>query len=85
MNLNVLFDILTNFKIKFTEYPTPTQVSNMNLKFIVEAPMIKYFRAEKPDVYTNRELFLQSIRLSKNKNKNEVEIVLIELEPGADG
>ena len=40
LNLNMLFDKLTNFKIKFknTEYPTPTQVSNKDLVFIVETP-----------------------------------------------
>ena len=40
LNLNSFFTILTNFKIKFknTGYPTPTQVSNKDLVFIVETP-----------------------------------------------
>ena len=35
MNLNTLFDKLTNFKIKFTENPSPVQVSNKKLTFIL--------------------------------------------------
>ncbi len=39
-NLNMLFDKLTNFKIKFTEdedkTPTLTQVSNMKVVFVDE-------------------------------------------------
>jgi len=33
MNMNDLFDRLTNFKIKHRENPTPTEVSNMNIVF----------------------------------------------------
>ncbi len=35
MNLNTLFDKLTNFKIKFTKDPSPIEVSNMDLVFIM--------------------------------------------------
>ncbi|MCK5609254.1 hypothetical protein KAR91_45690 [Candidatus Pacearchaeota archaeon] len=35
INLNTLFDKLTNFKIKFKENPSPTQISNKDLVFHV--------------------------------------------------
>ena len=35
MNLNTLFDRLTNFKIKFTENPSPVEVSNLPLIFMI--------------------------------------------------
>ena len=38
LNLNSLFTILTNFKIKFTEKPSLIEVSNKDLVFIVETP-----------------------------------------------
>jgi hypothetical protein len=34
INLNILSMLMTNFKIKFTENPSPIQVSNKNLVFI---------------------------------------------------
>ncbi len=38
LNLNMLFDKLTNFKIRFTEKPSPKEISNKDLVFIVEIP-----------------------------------------------
>ncbi len=36
MNLNTLFDKLTNFKIRFTEKPSPLEVSNKEIVFVIE-------------------------------------------------
>ena len=33
MNLNTFIDRLTNFKIKFSEKPSPIEISNKNLIF----------------------------------------------------
>ena len=38
LNLNSFFTKLTNFKIKFTEKPSPIEISNKDLVFIVETP-----------------------------------------------
>lgn len=35
MNINDLFTKLTNFKIKFTTNPSPIEVSNLPIRFIV--------------------------------------------------
>ena len=35
-NLNMLFDKLANFKMKFTEKPSPVEISNKSLIFAVE-------------------------------------------------
>ena len=42
INLNALFTILTNFKIKFTKDPSPTEISNMNLYFFVGSNPVKF-------------------------------------------
>ena len=42
LNLNMLFDKLTNFKIKFTEKPSPTQVSNADLYFFVGGKRVEF-------------------------------------------
>ena len=44
MNLNELSDKITNFKIKFTEKPSPIQISNMNLLFFIDRRAIKFDR-----------------------------------------
>lgn len=36
MNLNMLFDKMTNFKIKFIENPSPVKISNKDLIFIID-------------------------------------------------
>jgi len=35
MNINELFDKFTNFQIKHTENPTPIEVSNMSIRFLI--------------------------------------------------
>ncbi len=35
INMNTLFDKLTNFKIKFTENPSPIQIGNKGLVFVI--------------------------------------------------
>ncbi len=42
LNLNMLFDKLTNFKIKFTKKPSPTQVSNADLYFFVGDKRVEF-------------------------------------------
>lgn len=42
LNLNMLFDKLTNFKIKFTEKPSPTQVSNADLYFFFKGERVEF-------------------------------------------
>lgn len=41
INLNTLFTRLTNFKTKFTENPTPIQVSNADLFFFVGSKRVE--------------------------------------------
>ncbi len=41
-NLNELFNRLTNFKIKFTEKPSPVQVSNADLFFFVGSKRVEF-------------------------------------------
>lgn len=45
LNLNSLFTRLTNFKIKFTENPSPTQISNKDLVFRVDSKEEEYQRS----------------------------------------
>lgn len=68
MNMNILFDVLTSFKIKFTKHPDPTQVSNMKLKFVKEQTGIKNT--------IKKEYNMKGIQLSEDEK--EVEIVLSE-------
>ena len=57
MNLNDLSNKLTNFKIKFTEKPSPTEISNMDLVFhAVSYAEESYFREyEFKDIVFNSE------------------------------
>ena len=49
MNMNDLFDKLTNFKIKHTKNPTPTEISNMRISISARGQM--YNRVEIDKIY----------------------------------
>ncbi len=56
LNLNMLFDKLTNFKIGFVENPTSTQISNKDLVF----------------VFGGKEFDFQKIRFNRDTNQVEI-------------
>lgn len=66
MNLNTLSTILTNFIIKFKDYPSPTMVRNMDLTFVIEENGIL-------DV---KHYTVKGVQL--NKEGHRVEVLLIE-------
>ena len=60
MNLNMLFSKLTNFKIRFTKDPSPLEVSNKEIVFVIEG---------------NSRLYNLK-RIELNRDMDTVEIVL---------
>ena len=59
MNLNTFFDKLTNFKILFTADPSPIQVSNKELVFVISNYLYE-FKEVKLNVELNRvEIILE--------------------------
>ncbi len=76
MNMNILFDVLTSFKIKFTEHPTPTQVSNMDLVFKTEDAV--FSEAQQGVVVPfYKEYKIKGVDL--NDDGKRVEIILTEI------
>ena len=70
LNLNMLFDKLANFKIKFTEKPSPTEISNKDLVFIIETPthienIIQYQLLKFKDIELNKDADRIEIRLEQ--------------------
>ena len=58
INLNTLFTILTNFKIKFTKNPSPIQIGNKGLVFVVGD-----YQYDIKDIKWNKDLDRIEIRL----------------------
>ncbi len=70
LNLNMLFNELTNFKIKFSMETKPTiiQVSNKDLVFVVEMP------THIPDIIKHGVFEFENIKLDEERDRVEIHI-----------
>jgi hypothetical protein len=73
MNLNTIFNKFVNFKIGFTNNPSPIQIGNKDLVFVIENRFRLFNREGR--IYDHRT-FLYFKRIEWNKDTDIVEIIL---------